>query len=47
MLKKKEKRVPIIGIKVMMLTSIRPRITTRIVEGFLLPKALERLSPKK
>ena len=47
MLKKKENRAPIMGIKVMMLTSIKPRITARIVEGFLLPKALERLSPKK
>ncbi|GAI56168.1 unnamed protein product [marine sediment metagenome] len=47
MLKTKENSEPIIGIKPIKLTRIKPRKTAKNREGCFPPKALEMLSPKK
>lgn len=47
MLKQNEKINPTIGINIIILTRISPKITIRIGEDLLLPKAFIRLSPKK
>ena len=47
MLRTKEKSAPRMGIKLTMLTRIKPRIIAKRGAGCFFPKALERLSPKK
>lgn len=47
MLKTKENREPIKGIKLIMLTSINPSTTCKNIEGFFELNALARLYPKK